>query len=140
MYFDIRQGAHSIGSNVRDATSYVLWSLARAQSIEALAPYSKNLSQQLVTVACFDREVHIRRAASAAFQEYVGRTSLFPHGIDILRKTDFYAVGTRRHAFLVAGPEVAEYVFQRITSPVPSYGWWYCSIGMTSIVLHYLNS
>lgn len=36
--------------------------------------------------------------------------SLFPHGIDILRKTDFYAVSVRRNAFLVAAPQIAEYV------------------------------
>ncbi|CDO71460.1 hypothetical protein BN946_scf184909.g54 [Trametes cinnabarina] len=109
LYFDIRKGAHSVGSNVRDAASYVLWSLARAQSVEALKPHAVNLARHLVTVSLFDREVHIRRAASAAFQEYVGRTSLFPHGIDVLRKTDFYAVGVRRNAFLVAAPEVAEH-------------------------------
>ena len=34
--------------------------------------------------------------------------SLFPHGIDVLRKTDFYAVGIRRNAFVVAAPGVAE--------------------------------
>ncbi|KAH9942878.1 ARM repeat-containing protein [Amylocystis lapponica] len=109
LYFDIRKGAHSIGSSVRDAASYVLWSLARAQGVAALAPHAKNLAQRLVAVSLFDREVHIRRAASATFQEYVGRTSLFMHGIDVLRKTDFYAVGVRRNAFLVAAPEVAEH-------------------------------
>ncbi|KAI9058356.1 TBCD protein [Trametes sanguinea] len=109
LYFDVRKGAHSIGSNVRDAASYVLWSLARAQSVEALKPHAVNLARHLVTVSLFDREIHIRRAASAAFQEYVGRTSLFPHGIDVLRKTDFYAIGVRRNAFLVAAPEVAEH-------------------------------
>ncbi|OSD07226.1 TBCD protein [Trametes coccinea BRFM310] len=109
LYFDVRKGAHSIGSNVRDAASYVLWSLARAQSVEALQPHAVNLARHLVTVSLFDREIHIRRAASAAFQEYVGRTSLFPHGIDVLRKTDFYAIGVRRNAFLVAAPEVAEH-------------------------------
>ncbi|KAI0917160.1 hypothetical protein AcV5_007706 [Taiwanofungus camphoratus] len=109
LYFDIRKGAHSVGSNVRDAASYVLWSLARAQSPSALAPHAQNLAQRLVAVSLFDREIHIRRAASATFQEYVGRTSLFPHGIDVLRKTDFYAVGVRRNAFLVAAPEVAEH-------------------------------
>ncbi|KAI0761942.1 TBCD protein [Trametes elegans] len=109
LYFDIRKGAHSIGSNVRDAASYVLWSLARAQSVEALKPHAIDLARHLVTVSLFDREIHIRRAASAAFQEYVGRTGLFPHGIDVLRKTDFYAIGIRRNAFLVAAPEVAEY-------------------------------
>lgn len=140
LYFDIRQGAHSIGSNVRDATSYVLWSLARAQSLEALAPYAESLSQQLVTVACFDREVHIRRAASAAFQEYVGRTNLFPHGIDVLRKTDFYAVGTRRHAYLVAAPEVAAYVTYYGPSPAPSLTNLDRSIGMMNIDLRCLNT
>ncbi|KAI0699071.1 TBCD protein [Cytidiella melzeri] len=109
LYFDIRKGAHSIGSSVRDAASYVLWSLARAQSPEGLSPFADGLAQTLVTVSCFDREVHIRRAASAAFQEFVGRTSLFPHGIDVLRKTDFYAVGTRRNAFNVVAREVAEH-------------------------------
>ncbi|KAI0086506.1 ARM repeat-containing protein [Irpex rosettiformis] len=109
LYFDIRKGAHSVGSSVRDAASYVLWSLARAQSPEALYPHATGLAQTLVTVSCFDREVHIRRAASAAFQEFVGRTNLFPHGIDILRKTDFYAVGTRRNAFSIVAVEVAEH-------------------------------
>ena len=74
LYFDIRKGAHSVGSNVRDAACYVLWSLARAQRPAVLAPYADNLSRRLVTVALFDREIHIRRAASATFQEFVGRT------------------------------------------------------------------
>lgn len=74
MLFDIRKGAHSIGSNVRDAASYVLWSLARAQGVSALQPHALELARKLVIVSLFDREVHIRRAASAAFQEYVGRT------------------------------------------------------------------
>ncbi|KAJ6613342.1 TBCD protein [Mycena sp. CBHHK59/15] len=113
LYFDLRKGAHSIGSNVRDAAAYVLWALARAQAPAALAPHADNLARRLVTVALFDREIHIRRAASAAFQEYVGRTSLFAHGIDVLRKTDFYAVSVRRNAFLVAAPQVAEHAEYR---------------------------
>ncbi|KAF8208916.1 TBCD protein [Mycena galopus ATCC 62051] len=113
LYFDLRKGAHSIGSSVRDAASYVLWALARAQDSDALAPHADNLARRLVSVALFDREIHIRRAASAAFQEYVGRTSLFAHGIDVLRKTDFYAVSVRRNAFLVAAPQVAEHVEYR---------------------------
>ncbi|EMD39955.1 hypothetical protein CERSUDRAFT_45983 [Gelatoporia subvermispora B] len=113
LYFDIRKGAHSIGSNVRDAASFVLWSLARAQRPEALAIHADHLSQTLAVVSLYDREVHIRRAASATFQEFVGRTSLFPHGIDVLRKTDFYAVGIRRNAYLVAAPEVAEHLEYR---------------------------
>jgi hypothetical protein len=59
---------------VRDAAAYVLWALARAQDPAALAPHADNLARRLVTVALYDREIHIRRAASAAFQEHVGRT------------------------------------------------------------------
>ncbi|KAJ6559228.1 TBCD protein [Mycena vulgaris] len=113
LYFDLRKGAHSIGSSVRDAAAYVLWALARAQDSAALAPHADHLARRLVTVALYDREIHIRRAASAAFQEYVGRTNLFPHGIDVLRKTDFYAVSVKRNAFLVAAPQVAEHLEYR---------------------------
>jgi len=74
LYFDVRKGAHSVGSNVRDAAAYVLWALARTQSTEDLAPHMSSLARRLVTVALFDREIQIRRASSAAFQEYVGRT------------------------------------------------------------------
>ncbi|KAF8957293.1 tubulin folding cofactor D C terminal-domain-containing protein [Flammula alnicola] len=109
LYFDLRKGAHSIGSNVRDAAAYVLWALARTQNQSALIPHASNLARRLATVALYDREIHIRRAASAAFQEHVGRNSLFPHGIDVLAKTDFYAVSIRKNAFLVAAPQVAEH-------------------------------
>ncbi|KIY45609.1 ARM repeat-containing protein [Fistulina hepatica ATCC 64428] len=109
LYFDVRKGAHSIGSNVRDAASYVLWAMARSQEPTLLVPYAHDLARCLVTVALYDREIHVRRAASAAFQEHVGRTGLFPHGIDVLRKTDFYAVSIRRNAFLFAAAQVAEH-------------------------------
>ncbi|KAG0693184.1 ARM repeat-containing protein [Suillus ampliporus] len=113
LYFDIRKGAHSIGSNVRDAAAYVIWALARAQDPKSFSPHARELAQWLVSVALFDREIHIRRAASAAFQEHVGRMALFPHGIDVLRKTDFYAVSVRRNAFTVAAPQVAEHLEYR---------------------------
>ncbi|KAG8904796.1 hypothetical protein FRB99_001186 [Tulasnella sp. 403] len=109
LYFDIRKGAHSIGSNVRDAVAYVLWALARAQDKESFRPYAPDVARRLVTVALFDREVHVRRAASAAFQEHVGRMGLFPHGIAILANMDFFAVSVRRNAFTVCAPQVAEH-------------------------------
>ena len=37
-----------------------------------------------------------------------GKQGLFPDGIDVLRKADFYSVGTRRNAFLIAAPQVGE--------------------------------
>jgi hypothetical protein len=51
----------------------VLWALARTQDPSDLVPHSDSLARHLTTVALYDREIHIRRAASAAFQEHVGR-------------------------------------------------------------------
>jgi hypothetical protein len=33
--------------------------------------------------------------------------NLFPHGIDVIRKTDFFAVSMRRSSFLECAPQVA---------------------------------
>ncbi|KAI0044399.1 TBCD protein [Auriscalpium vulgare] len=110
LYFDIRKGAHSIGSSVRDAAAYILWSLARTYSTAQIQPFAGDLAARLVTISVYDREVHVRRAVSAAFQEFVGRTGVFPHGIDVLGKTDFFAIGVRKNAFLIAAPQVAEHM------------------------------
>jgi len=105
--FDVRRATNSVGVSVRDAACYVLWSLARVHEVATLAPYALLVARILVVRATLDREVSIRRAASAAFQEWVGRTSLVPHGIAILRITDFAAVGNQRRAFIECAPCVA---------------------------------
>ena len=71
--FDIRKASHSVGANVRDAAAYLIWSISRTGSADAIKPLASALAARLVCVACFDREVGARRAASAAFQEAVGR-------------------------------------------------------------------
>ena len=71
--FDIRRATHSIGSNVRDAAAYVLWSLSRACPADVIRPFAEDMATSLISVACLDREVGVRRAASAAYQEGVGR-------------------------------------------------------------------
>ncbi|GAA5901804.1 hypothetical protein JCM6882_008678 [Rhodosporidiobolus microsporus] len=117
--FDHLHLSRSLGTSARDSAAYVLWSLSRTLSSTAAAPHGQNIAERLVCTALFDREVQVRRAASAAFQEGVGRWSIFPHGIDVLRKVDFFTVSVRHRAYLQAAPFVAEHVEYR--SPVLSH-------------------
>ncbi len=67
----------------------------------------------------FDREVNCRRAASAAFQENVGRQGQFPHGIEILTKADYFAVGSLTNCYLQLSIFLAQ--FEEYTSPLISH-------------------
>uniref|UniRef100_A0A8D0L4C6 Tubulin-specific chaperone D n=1 Tax=Sphenodon punctatus TaxID=8508 RepID=A0A8D0L4C6_SPHPU len=98
--YDEKRGACSVGSNVRDAACYVCWAFARAYDPLELRPFVNQIARALVIVTVFDRDVNCRRAASAAFQENVGRQGTFPHGIDILTAADYFAVGNRVNCFL----------------------------------------
>ncbi|XP_041970319.1 tubulin-specific chaperone D isoform X1 [Aricia agestis] len=97
------------GRAARDAACHVAWALARAYHADALAPHAHTLANALIATACFDREINCRRAASAAYQENVGRHGMFPHGIDVLTTADFQTVGPRTAAYLVVAPQVARY-------------------------------
>ncbi|TPX61395.1 hypothetical protein SpCBS45565_g07278 [Spizellomyces sp. 'palustris'] len=107
--FDQRRGNYSIGAHVRDAACYVCWSFARAYAPEIMQPFVGDLAKALVVVSVCDREVNIRRAASAAFQENVGRQGLFPHGIEIVTAADYFSVGNRTNAFLDVAVDIARY-------------------------------
>lgn len=50
-----------------------------------------------------------RRAASAAFQENVGRQGTFPHGIEIVTAADYFAVGMRNNAYLEVSIFIAQF-------------------------------
>lgn len=109
--YDVRRGQHSVGTHVRDASCYVCWAFARAYSPLVLRPYVKELSAALVLTSLFDREVNCRRAASAAFQESVGRQGAdnFKHGIAILTTADYYSLGNRVDAFLTLALDIAQF-------------------------------
>ncbi|XP_029456142.1 tubulin-specific chaperone D isoform X2 [Rhinatrema bivittatum] len=97
--YDEKRGACSVGSNVRDAACYVCWAFARAYDPLELRPFVNKIASALVITAVFDRVVNCRKAASAAFQENVGRQGTFPHGIEILTAADYFAVGNRANCF-----------------------------------------
>ncbi|KAI8970360.1 armadillo-type protein [Mycotypha africana] len=107
--FDIKRGSHSIGAHVRDACCYVCWAFARAYAPDIMEPFVKEIAQNLVVVSVFDREINIRRASSAAFQENVGRQGIFPHGIDIIQKADYFSLGNRNNAFLEIAFDIAKF-------------------------------
>ena len=109
IHFDILRGQHSIGSPVRDAACYVCWAFARAYSPLILKPYVKDLSNAMLLATLFDREINCRRAASAAFQENVGRqgNENFPLGIDIITLADYFSLSSRINAYTHVAPAVA---------------------------------
>ncbi|XP_069510643.1 tubulin-specific chaperone D isoform X2 [Ambystoma mexicanum] len=107
--FDEKRGAYSVGSNVRDAACYVCWAFARAYEPQELKPFVNEIASALIIAAVFDRDVNCRRAASAAFQENVGRQGTFPHGIDILTVADYFAVGNRVNCYLNISVYVADF-------------------------------
>ncbi|XP_033827733.1 tubulin-specific chaperone D [Periophthalmus magnuspinnatus] len=107
--YEEKRGACSVGSNVRDAACYVCWSFARAYEPKELTPFVIQIASTLVITAVFDRDVNCRRAASAAFQEHVGRQGTFPHGIDILTAADYYAVGNLNNCYVNISVYVASF-------------------------------
>ncbi|KAM9346639.1 tubulin-specific chaperone D [Symphorus nematophorus] len=100
LIYEEKRGACSVGSNVRDAACYVCWSFARAYEPTELKPFVNQIASALLITTVFDRNVNCRRAASAAFQENVGRQGTFPHGIDILTAADYHAVGNLNNCYL----------------------------------------
>ncbi|RTG85676.1 tubulin-specific chaperone D [Schistosoma bovis] len=109
LFYDERSGDHNYGSNVRDAGCYVCWAFARAYHPKDFVDYVVPIASSLVLVSLFDREVSVRRAASAAFQENVGRQGHFPHGIEVLTTCDYFSVGNRAHCYLQLSVSVAKF-------------------------------
>ncbi|KTW32297.1 uncharacterized protein T551_00388 [Pneumocystis jirovecii RU7] len=110
LIFEQRRGTQYLGSNVRDAACYISWSIFRRYSITDVTHLFPFLAESLLTVALFDKETNIRRAASSAYQEGVGRygESIFPHGIEIIKEMNFYALGTKKNSYL----NVSFYLFK----------------------------
>ncbi|XP_071813950.1 tubulin-specific chaperone D-like [Apostichopus japonicus] len=109
LLYDEKRGACSVGSHVRDAACYVCWSFARAYDPEVIKGHVNNIATSLVIATIFDREVNCRKAASAAFQENVGRQGTFPHGIDIVTTADYFAVSSKVNTYLNISLYIAQF-------------------------------
>ena len=111
--FDVRASSHSVGSHVRDAACYVIWAFARAYHPTVLKHAAGELATGLLLLAVYDREVNVRRAACAAYQENVGRQGgqSFPHGIEVNTAADYFTVANRQHAYLTVAQHVSQLPF-----------------------------
>ncbi|CAK5090215.1 unnamed protein product [Meloidogyne enterolobii] len=106
LIFDSNQVGSVLALNIRDASCYICWAFARAYEAKFLRQHLKPLAGTLISIALFDREVNVRRAASASFQENVGRNDSFPHGIPVLQLIDFGEIARIKHCYLEISVEV----------------------------------
>lgn len=106
----------SIGTNVRDAACFGIWALARRYTTEELlavptssviaarthpadASVLQVLATELVVAACLDSAGNIRRGASAALQELIGRhPDTVEKGIWVVQAVDYHSVALRSRA------------------------------------------
>ncbi|KAE8146237.1 tubulin folding cofactor D C terminal-domain-containing protein [Aspergillus avenaceus] len=107
----------SVGTGVRDASCFGIWALSRKYTTQELlaldaqlisTPTSQNessilqmLATELVCAACVDPSGNIRRGASAALQELIGRhPNTIVEGIPLVQVVDYHAVARRSRAMI----------------------------------------
>lgn len=115
--FEQRRATFAVGGNVRDAACYAAWSLARSYStaellavgpIDGHANVQQLLATELAVAGCLDPLGNIRRAASAAMQELIGRhPNMIIEGIRVVQVVDYNAVALRRRSVITVAGEVA---------------------------------
>lgn len=120
--FEQRRSTFAVGGNVRDAACYAAWSLARSYTTEELqgageivVPATEFeegrkiiqlLATELVVAGCMDPLGNVRRAASAALQELVGRHSgCVKEGISLVQAVDYNAVALRQRSVITVAAE-----------------------------------
>ncbi|KAF2966332.1 hypothetical protein GQX73_g7239 [Xylaria multiplex] len=106
----------SMGTNVRDASCFGIWALARRYSTAELlevetqsvlvakghdpaASILQIIATELVVTASLDPAGNIRRGSSAALQELIGRhPDTIETGISVVQTVDYHAVALRSRA------------------------------------------
>ena len=107
-----------VGSNVRDAACLGIWALARQYTTKQLlaikvvantmgqvleGPIStlQYIANELIATATLDPSGNIRRGASAALQELIGRhPDTIDKGIEVIQVVDYHAVARRSKALI----------------------------------------
>ncbi|TVY40914.1 Tubulin-specific chaperone D [Lachnellula subtilissima] len=113
----------SIGANVRDASCFGIWALARRFSTKELSSVTikaaalsspqkasalQCLATELVISGCLDPAGNIRRGASAALQELIGRhPDTVEEGIQVVQVVDYHSVALRSRAVQETAPQAA---------------------------------
>ena len=113
----------SNGANVRDAACFGIWALARKYSTAELnsidassldeaisrASILQELAVRLMATAACDPSGNIRRGASAALQELIGRhPDTVLEGIPLVQVVDYHAVALRSRALKLVAIEAAK--------------------------------
>lgn len=117
----------SIGTNVRDASCFGIWAMARRYTTVDLqrlklkndvfihgGPINESsalqiLATELVVSASLDPAGNIRRGSSAALQELIGRhPNVIVEGIKIVQVVDYHAVALRSRAVLEVALQAGE--------------------------------
>lgn len=107
----------SIGTGIRDASCFGIWALSRKYTTKELQDLDTKdiktptdqesnsvlqmLAVELVCAACVDPSGNIRRGASAALQELIGRHPDTIHeGIALVQVVDYHSVARRSRAMI----------------------------------------
>ena len=107
----------SIGTNIRDAACFGMWALSRKYTTQEIMGVSPDtwqsllqcMANDLVEAACLDLSGNIRRGASAALQELVGRhPDTVSCGIALVQCVDYHAVASRHGAMTLVAIQAAE--------------------------------
>ena len=132
----------SLGTNVRDAACFGIWAIARRYSTADLLltdidliPAAKErgcsstvmqfLSIELLVAATLDPAGNIRRGASAALQELIGRhPDTILHGISLVQIVDYHAVALRSRAMQDIAVSAARLDDQYLTAILHELTTW----------------
>ena len=103
----------SVGTSVRDAACFGIWSLARKYTTAELTAEAhstlQTMANGLIVAATLDSAGNIRRGASAALQEMIGRhPDEIKHGIELVQIIDYHAIALRSRAMLDVACKTSE--------------------------------